>query len=58
MRTDWYSGYYKVARNRGLHYLLIESERDKTTDPVILYMNNIGVSSINLSLIFFGPVID
>ena len=36
MRTNWYSGSYKVARNRGLHYLFIESERDKTKDPIII----------------------
>ena len=36
MRTNWYSGSYKVARNRGLHYLFIESERDKTNDPIII----------------------
>ena len=36
MRTNWYSGFYKVARNRGLHYIFIESEKDKTTDPIII----------------------
>ncbi len=36
MRTNWYSGFYKVARNRGLHYIFIESERDKTTDPIFI----------------------
>jgi Serine carboxypeptidase len=36
MRSNWYSGFYKVARNRGLHYLFIESERNKATDPIII----------------------
>jgi len=36
MRTNWYSGFYKVARNRGLHYIFIESERDKSTDPIFI----------------------
>ena len=50
MNSNWYSGSYKVARNRGLHYLFIESEKDKTTDPVILYMNGgPGGSSIILT---------
>jgi carboxypeptidase C (cathepsin A) len=57
MRTDWYSGSYKVARNRGLHYLFIESERDKTTDPILIFMNGgPGGSSIYLSLGALGPV--
>ena len=57
MPTNWYSGSYKVARNRGLHYLFIESERDKTTDPIILFMSG-GPSnpSIYLSFLAFGPV--
>lgn len=58
MKSNWYSGSYKVARNRGLHYLFIESERDKTTDPVILYMNGgPGGSSIILTFQGLGPVI-
>ena len=57
MRTNWYSGSYKVSRNRGLHYLFIESERDKATDPIVIFMSG-GPSnpSIYLAMQFFGPV--
>ena len=57
MQTNWYSGSYKVSRNRGLHYLFIESERDKATDPIVIFMSG-GPSnpSILLSLQYFGPV--
>jgi carboxypeptidase C (cathepsin A) len=37
MKSNWYSGSYMVSRNRGLHYLLIESERNESSDPLILY---------------------
>ena len=57
MRTNWYSGSYKVSRNRGLHYLFIESERDKATDPIVIFMSG-GPSnpSIYLAMQYFGPV--
>ncbi len=58
MRTNWYSGSCKVARNRGLNYLFIESERDKTKDPIIIQMNGSpGWASILLALQALGPVV-
>ena len=57
IRTKEYSESYKIARNKGLHYLFIESESDKTSDPIIIYMNGgPGSSSIYLSLGALGPV--
>lgn len=58
MLTNWYSGSYQVSRNRGLHYLFIESERNKSEDPIIIYMNGgPGGASIFLTFAGLGPVI-
>ncbi len=57
MKSDWYSGSYKVSRTREMHFLLIESVYKKESDPVIFYLNDgPGYASISSALNGLGPV--
>ncbi len=39
MKSDWYSGGYKISKGRELHYLLQESTGNKDKDPLIVAFN-------------------
>lgn len=57
MKSDWYSGSYKVSRTREMHFLLIESVYKKESDPVIFYLNDgPGYAAISSALNGLGPV--
>ena len=36
---DAYSGYLDVSDDKKLHYVLMESQNDPTTDPVLFWFN-------------------
>jgi carboxypeptidase C (cathepsin A) len=57
MNSKWYSGYYKVAKTRGLHYLFIESLNNPEKDPIMVFFNGgPGGSSLDLQFAGMGPV--
>jgi len=57
MTSIWYSGSYKITRNREMHFLLIESKYKKETDPVIFYLNDgPGYAAVSSALNGLGPV--
>jgi hypothetical protein len=37
--SKWYSGYFKVADTKYLHYVFIESLDKPDTDPVLVWFN-------------------
>ena len=57
MKSNWYSGSYNVSRTRQMHFLLIESQYKKESDPVIFYLNDgPGYAAISSALNGLGPV--
>jgi hypothetical protein len=57
MRSNWYSGSYKVSRTREMHFLLIDSLYKKESDPVIFYLNDgPGYAAVSSALNGLGPI--
>ena len=58
LATKMYSGYLDVSSEDHVHYVLMESESDPASDPLVLYMDGgPGASSLIGALTQLGPYI-
>lgn len=60
MTTEWYSGFYNVSSTRHLHFVLVESQNDPKTDPLIVYFSG-GPGTPSINMVFdsgVGPVMN
>ena len=56
--SKWYSGYLSVTQSKALHYVLVESLNNVTTDPLLLWFNGgPGCSSMEGLFAELGPFI-
>jgi len=61
--SDWYSGYLKLSESalfsdKNLHYVFIESENNKATDPLMVWFNGgPGCSSMLALMQEHGPFV-
>ncbi len=51
-----YSGFYKLNKNKHLHYVYFESDSKPDTDPIIVWFNGgPGAASFHLAFAGIGP---
>jgi carboxypeptidase C (cathepsin A) len=56
--SKWYSGYLSVTDSKALHYVLVQSLNNATTDPLLLWFNGgPGCSSMEGLFAELGPFI-
>lgn len=54
--SKWYSGYFDASKTRKIHYVLVESQNDKASDPLIVWFGGGPGFTSMLDLIYnIGP---